>query len=283
MISSTGSPQIYPQYCFHLSPTIAKWCHLRCADIAALTTHPGFEGQDLYFHKNHPIKWVRIAGIVVAVDDFGPWRAYTVDDSSGATIECHVNLPKPAANSAILGGGNPAPAVKPSNTTAQQQQKVDLLGSEVNVGDIIDVRGTIRVYRQTRQIKAVKIVHLKSTEKEVEFWGKVAALYRDVLDNPWVLDEKVVRKCRKEAEGYEGKQARKERRERRERREREKATKERDAGVTEAIAIPNRRPEKAAEEQAARKPKIRATGLERRPKPPKVAVPITGKFSALGL
>ncbi|KAK4454003.1 hypothetical protein QBC34DRAFT_175328 [Podospora aff. communis PSN243] len=279
MTSSIGSHEIYPQYCFHLSPTIAKWCHLRCADIVALTTHPGFEGQDLYFHKNHPIKWVRIAGMVVAVDDFGPWRAYTIDDSSGATTECHVNLPKPTANSATPGSGNLAPAAKPSNAAAQQQQqKMELLGGEINVGDIIDVKGTIRVYRQTRQIKAEKIVQLKSTEKEVEFWEKVIALRKDALDKPWVLDEKVVRKCRKEAEGYEGKQARKERRERRERREKEKDSESRTTGAT-----PNRKPEKSAEEQAARKPNARLTGLEKRPKPSKVAIPITGKYSALGL
>jgi hypothetical protein len=235
-------------------------------------------GQDLYFHKNHPIKWVRIAGIVVAADDFGPWRVYTIDDSSGATIECHVNLPKPAANSAIPGSGNLAPAGKPSNISAQQQQKMELLGGEINVGDIIDVKGTIRVYRQTRQIKAEKIVQLKSTEKEVEFWEKVVALRKDVLDKPWILNEKVVRKCRKEAEGYSGKQARKERRERRERREREKQS---DSCASEAI--PNRRPEKSAEEQAASKPKARLIGLEKRPKHPKVAIPITGKYSALGL
>lgn len=35
----------YPQYCFHLSPTINKWCPLRAADIAGLLGRPGFEGE----------------------------------------------------------------------------------------------------------------------------------------------------------------------------------------------------------------------------------------------
>jgi hypothetical protein len=38
------APEIYPQYCFHLSPTISHWCHLQATDILALKSHPGFEG-----------------------------------------------------------------------------------------------------------------------------------------------------------------------------------------------------------------------------------------------
>jgi hypothetical protein len=227
---------------------------------------------------------VRVAGIVVAVDDFGPWRAYTVDDSSGATIECHVNLPKP--NTATLGVPNLAQADKPKTASAEEQRKAELIGVEVNVGDIIDVKGTIRVYRETRQIKAEKIKHLRSTEEEVQFWEKVTALRKDVLDKPWVLDPKVVRKCRKEAEGYEGQQARREKRQRRERREREREEEERRsraARMTEEVA-PRREAERPAGLPSASKPKIRPSGLERRPKPAKVAAAtITGRYSALGL
>jgi hypothetical protein len=35
---------VYPQYCFHLSPTINRFCPLRSSDINSLTTHPGFQG-----------------------------------------------------------------------------------------------------------------------------------------------------------------------------------------------------------------------------------------------
>ncbi|KAK0641121.1 hypothetical protein B0T16DRAFT_333942 [Cercophora newfieldiana] len=282
-MTSAANPEIYPQYCFHLSPISGKWCHLRIADVVALTTHPGFEGQDLYFHINHPVKWVRIAGIVVAVDDFGPWRAYTIDDSSGATIECHVNLPKP--NNANPGAVNLAQADKPKAISAEDQRKAELIGAEVNVGDIIDVKGTIRVYRETRQIKAEKIKHLRSTEEEVQFWERITALRKEVLDKPWVLDPKVVRKCRRDAEGYDAQQARREKRERRERRAREKEEEEkraRAARMTEEVGL-RRETERTAGILGARKPKIRASGLEKRPKAAKVAGPITGQYSALGL
>jgi len=43
-MTEASSPPIYPQYCFHLSPTIHQWCPLKAKDIEAFTTHPGFEG-----------------------------------------------------------------------------------------------------------------------------------------------------------------------------------------------------------------------------------------------
>jgi len=271
-------------------PTLLHCLRTRGLKVGLLARHVSLEeadisiapGQDLYFHINHPIKWVRIAGIVVAVDDFGPWRAYTVDDSSGATIECHVNLPKPIG-SANPERGNIAQAGQP-NLSKYQQQQVGLIGADVKVGDIIDVKGVIRVYRQTRQIKAEKIVHLRSTEQEVQFWERVNALRKEVLDQPWFLDQKVVRKCRKEAEGYDAQRARREKRERRKRRESEEKERSlRDAGTAEEASAP-RKSDEPVEVPMAKRPKTRSSGLEKKPKPQKVVVvPITGKYNALGL
>lgn len=38
---------VYPQYCFHLSPTINRFCPLRSGTIERLTTHPGFAGASI--------------------------------------------------------------------------------------------------------------------------------------------------------------------------------------------------------------------------------------------
>lgn len=49
----------------------------------------------LYHFDNHPVKWVRITGVVVAVDEFKGKRVFTVDDSSGMCIECTAIAPPP--------------------------------------------------------------------------------------------------------------------------------------------------------------------------------------------
>ncbi|KAK4691823.1 hypothetical protein P7C71_g5261, partial [Lecanoromycetidae sp. Uapishka_2] len=77
----------YPAYCFSLSPTYNTWARLTAADVHALHERPGFEGQKLYFHLNHPIKWVRLVGVIVAFEILPTLWIMILDDSSGATIE----------------------------------------------------------------------------------------------------------------------------------------------------------------------------------------------------
>ncbi|KAH8897004.1 hypothetical protein GQ53DRAFT_837748 [Thozetella sp. PMI_491] len=213
MTSDSANP-IYPQYCFCLSPTINRWCHLRASDIHALTCHPGFEGQNLFFHLNHPMKWVRIAGVVVAIDEYAHRKIYTVDDSSGSTIECVVTIPKPpepadATNKAKRGHFVTAKKQKNAENKAGGAESTEgkevPIDGDIDVGHILDVKGGLKVFRDMKQVHAEKIVHLRSTQQEVQFWNKVAELRRDILSKPWVLDRREVRRCRKEAEGRDRK------------------------------------------------------------------------------
>lgn len=60
----------YGRYLFAHSPTYSCWARLSSKDVhTALHHRPGFEGQDLWFYLNHPIRWIRIVGLVVAYDE----------------------------------------------------------------------------------------------------------------------------------------------------------------------------------------------------------------------
>ncbi|KAL8392460.1 hypothetical protein RB595_002594 [Gaeumannomyces hyphopodioides] len=206
----TSTHEIYPQYCFHKSPTITTWCRLRTSDIAKLWTPPGFEGQDVFFYNNHPIKWVRIAGVVVAVDEYPVnestvKRVYTVDDSSGINVECTAQLAaKPPQNIAL-----DAPSVKlvaRQQRQQQEQQQQQLLQKsrfDLDVGQVVEIRGGLKLHRtrhETRlQINIEKVKHL-STQHEVDFWKEAAKLHDETLSRPWVLEERVLRRCRRKAE-----------------------------------------------------------------------------------
>ncbi|KAK4180261.1 hypothetical protein QBC36DRAFT_36902 [Triangularia setosa] len=201
--SGSAPPELvfYPRYCFHLSPTIGRWCHLRAADIAALTFNPGFEGQDIYFYLNHPIKWARIAGVVVAIQEFAHRIIYTIDDSSGATIECVVATAPQFP--AVTNYKNPTDPN--TSTDGKPLPKTD---GPIDVGHIIDIKGVISVFRSVKQIRAEKVAHLRTTEQEAVFWEKIALLRKEVLCRPWVLDPSEVRKLRREEEGMVKKQRR---------------------------------------------------------------------------
>ncbi|KAK0628825.1 hypothetical protein B0T17DRAFT_523851 [Bombardia bombarda] len=281
MTSAEQQPEIYPKYCFHLAPTIDRWCHLRIADIVALACIPGFEGQNIYFHLNHPIKWARVAGVVVALDEFQGRRVYTIDDSSGATIECNVNIPVPDKP------GQPQPqppaAANRQSTTAAATAttKIAIVDGDIDVGHVIDIKGSIGIFRGNRRIMADKIVHLPSTEHEVRFWDKVVQLKKEVLERPWVLHRREIRRCRKEAEGASGGD---------DKRRAEKSKRHASAAAAAAAARTadaRSHLKKSAVPEAvvvpAKTRMVRVSGLEKKPKRPKPALPVTGKYDALGL
>ncbi|KAK5662009.1 hypothetical protein OQA88_10120 [Cercophora sp. LCS_1] len=262
MTSNNAPFTFYPQYCFKLSQTANIWCHLRAADIAnKLTTQSGFGGQDVWFYNNHPVKWVRATGMIVGISDFEGKRVYTIDDGSGVTLECAKKVPR---NAGISAAGDPkslGSAALPSQSTGPADLGVDY-------GDIVDIKGIVKIYPkhgcETRQLYAEKIVPLHSTEQEVQFWEKLNKLRIDILDKPWVLDERTVRKCRKQEEGHDDSR-RKEKRERRER--------ERSAAAT-ASGIENVELER--KHSAPALPVVhraRITGLEKKVKPTRRAEP----------
>lgn len=158
-------------------------------------------GQNVFFHRNHPVQWVRIAGIVVAVDEYSSRRIYTVDDSSGVCIECTVDVPKPDAS---LSTAIPARKTD-SNSTNKPASKggmtpIVTVPEEIDVGTIIDVKGGLALFRGHKQIRILRATVLRSTEQELAFWEKVKQLRETVLDKPWQLTDKEVRRCRKDEE-----------------------------------------------------------------------------------
>lgn len=168
-------------------------------------------GEGFYFYKNLPIKWVRIVGVVVAIDDFANLRAYTIDDSSGACIEAIISVsppPKPAsaatgtddASAAAATGSGPPVGLNGPPTTPYDH---------IDVGDVVDVKGALSEFRDEQQIKVEKMLSVKGTNGEVALWEKRAKFRADVLDTPWVLDDKAIRKCRREAERSAAEEAKK--------------------------------------------------------------------------
>ena len=222
------------------------------------------EGQDLFFHTNHPIKWVRIAGVVVAVDEYAQRRVYTVDDSSGICIECVVAV-------------TPVPQLPQNQETDQKEGKTAAsAGNQVSVpvslkapvpdgldvGSVVDIKGGLKIFRAQKQIKVEKITLLHTTEQEVAFWNKVWQFRVDVLSRPWSLERKEIRKCRKEAEGLD---------ESRERRAQNRRLAARDSRISRE------------RQEKPRATSSRPSGVEKRAKPAKIPSGLKGKYDALGI
>ncbi|KAK8085123.1 hypothetical protein PG997_006394 [Apiospora hydei] len=212
--------EFYPEYCNAVSPTINKWCPLTAQHIYGLSWKVRIDNQKyVFFHLNHPIYWVRIVGVVVAIDSFYSRRIYTIDDSSGACIECCVTLPPPDKTSAPTA----------STTTTNNNNINPLLPPPppdpypgIDTGLVVEIKGSLTLFRNQPQIDVTKMAHLRSTSAEVAFWGKIRAFREGMLASPWFVDAGTVRRLKRENEKDVVRRNRREERERRERQQQQR-------------------------------------------------------------
>lgn len=133
---------------------------------------------------------MRVAGVVIACAEYYGRRVYTVDDGSGAVIECAVPTPAPPPRQPqVTGQTNPAAGRATDNN----------IPTINNPGVVVEVLGALRTYRSALQVHVTKLAILRGTEQEVQLWTEVAAFVRDTLHRPWLLDRRTVRTCRKAA------------------------------------------------------------------------------------
>lgn len=149
---------------------------------------------------------MRVVGVVVAVDEFHGRRVYTLDDSSGACIECLVTIPSTGNADGKEKGKESGQKTDDANPPTPARVL------DFRVGNVIDVKGGLSIYRDEKQLTVEKADTVRSTAQEVALWQKRARFRQDVLDKPWVLHSRDIRRCRKEAEHSEEKAERKRRR-----------------------------------------------------------------------
>ncbi|KAM0521155.1 hypothetical protein ACHAPE_002628 [Trichoderma viride] len=260
-MSEAAKPTLYPRYCFHLSPTVNTWCLLHAADIHALDQHAGFDAEHFFFYKNLPIKWVRIVGVVVTVEQFANRRLYTIDDSSGSNIVAVTTASISAEPKNELAACEPRANTEARAADLHQADPY----ADIDVGTVVDVKGGLSTYRDERQINIEKMVIVKSTAQEVVLWEKRTKFRRETLDVPWLLRDKDVRHCRREAERSE---ATKEQKKVKEEEEKQLRKKETDAKLPARLLK-----RKGSGDDGAAK-RIRMIIKEHA---------LTGKYSALGL
>ncbi|KAL9603144.1 MAG: hypothetical protein Q9219_001347 [cf. Caloplaca sp. 3 TL-2023] len=205
------------------------------------------KGQNTYFYLNHPIRWVRLVGVVVAFDIYPNRAMMTLDDSSGFTIEIFCRKEKssvPIVETKIDCHGvitinKPVKPVDDEYTyTTNEGYKVSLEG--IDLGSVVKVKGGISEFRGEKQVTLERICKsagsrktlcwflilnleamIRTTNEEASAWAETASFYQDVLSKPWIISERAQLKAKMEAEGLA-----REREARRERRRRQKELKE---------------------------------------------------------
>ena len=170
-------------------------------------------GQDIYFHKNHMIKYVRLTGVIVAAEENSGRMIYTLDDSSGINIEATCAAPpRPSLDErGITAVPNvAAPTTKPVSGpalvepgAAKRQKYISPDGpnlTDIDVGSVVKVKGGIGIFRGQKQIRLKVITIIGDTNAEIKCWNDMMEFRRDVLSKPWVVTAEEEEKCRLEVD-----------------------------------------------------------------------------------
>ncbi|KAI8935425.1 hypothetical protein NX059_008003 [Plenodomus lindquistii] len=208
------SYRLYPAYCFRASPTFNTWVKLTAADVHHLRSEPDFQGQNIYFHLNHPIRFVRLVGVIVAIDDINArYTVLTIDDGSGANIDLKI---------VRTASANQNPVDTSSTTTIDNVDVISRSGvfevlvaqQCLDIGTVIKAKGTISEFRGIKQVDLKRIWIVTTTNEEVQAWVEAAAFKQSVLSRPWHISatqgkeiKSTIRAEKKKEQEYERRKA----------------------------------------------------------------------------
>lgn len=139
----------------------------------------------MYFHLNHPVRYVRLVGVIVAIDDINlKYTVLTIDDGSGANIELKIVRIPPTERNAV---------VPSSKTTLKNVEVISQFGvfdvmvdrHRLGIGSVVKAKGTISEFRGIKQIDLKRIWVVTTTDEEAQAWAETAAFKQEVLSKPW--------------------------------------------------------------------------------------------------
>lgn len=147
-------------------------------------------GQGLYFHLNHPIRFISITAPILSIEAITDrYTILELDDGSGSTI--FVKITRLSKDQLLA---NHVDNV--SNTTVENVNIVSKIGvfdvfvdghKKLGIGTVIKVKAVIGEFRKIKQLELKRIYVIRTTGEEVKEWAEVARWKRDILSNPWVL------------------------------------------------------------------------------------------------
>lgn len=168
MLCEEGS-EFYPPILFQYSPVYHTWVKLFVKDVYTLKVVEGFEDSPALFWLNHPIRWVHLLGVVVAVEKREKRDFIALDDSSGRIIEL---ILKERQHRRLI-------------STFPEENSL------LEIGMRIRVRGTFSRFRELRRISVIKLDVIDDPNLEISGWEERIRLKQEVLSKVWIIDSDV--------------------------------------------------------------------------------------------
>ncbi|PWY72094.1 hypothetical protein BO83DRAFT_446507 [Aspergillus eucalypticola CBS 122712] len=189
--------EFYPAYCFKASPTHFTWVKMAAVDVLRLKRRPEFPDPKTYFHKNHPISYISVLGLITSRTDLPTLTILTLDDSSGATLDVVVQKAIPTISTSMI---PPPPPPSGIHTHISPTTALPLDISPYTPGTLAHMKGTVTTFRGVNQLQLERIFPVRDTNAEMRFVDQRSRCLVEVLDVPWRLGREEVERLRGEVE-----------------------------------------------------------------------------------
>lgn len=181
---SSSREEEIPSLFWGLDPVFLAFAKLYIRDILEMKESQQVPG--IYFYNGHPIRRVDIMGTVVGVREKDAFYSYAVDDATGV-INCtcwkrlsNTESPSDPAAPSSARELSMTSQFKKLQETIEQKTKIEL-------GDVIHVRGYVRMFREQREIGATLYYKVDDPLWNIQTARmlELPVLYRRVYDQPF--------------------------------------------------------------------------------------------------
>uniref|UniRef100_A0A8C6ILQ1 CST complex subunit STN1 n=1 Tax=Mus spicilegus TaxID=10103 RepID=A0A8C6ILQ1_MUSSI len=181
--SSPKEEEIPPLF-WGLDPVFLAFAKLYIKDILKMKESQQVPGT--YFYNGHPIRRVDIMGAVISVKERETFYSYGVDDATGV-INCvcwkKLSNAESSSDPAIL---STARELSMTSQLKKLQETIEQK-TRIGIGDIIRVRGSVRMFREEREICAN--IYYKVDDPvwnmQIARMLELPKLYQKVYDQPF--------------------------------------------------------------------------------------------------
>ncbi|XP_058399924.1 CST complex subunit STN1 isoform X4 [Diceros bicornis minor] len=170
-----------PSLLWGLDPVFLAFAKLYIRDILDLKESCQVPG--VFFYNGHPIKQVDVLGTVIGVRERDAFYSYGVDDSTGViNCICWKKLSNTKSSSA-------APTARELSLTSQFKKLQETIEqrTKIEIGDVIRIRGYVRMYREEREIHATAYYKVDDPVCNIQIARmlELPNIYRKVYDQPF--------------------------------------------------------------------------------------------------
>ncbi|XP_067393109.1 CST complex subunit STN1 [Emydura macquarii macquarii] len=180
-----------PSLLWGLDPVFSAFARLYIKDIKEMKESKQVPG--IFFYNGHPVRQVDVVGTVVLKKERDAFYSYGVDDSTGViNCICWKNPTEAEKPLSAFASGGPGTSCSPDLVEQIKKLQEEMhQKTKLEIGDVVRVRGHIRIYREQREIQASTYykVHDPMCDVQISRMLELPYLYREVYDKPFKIPE----------------------------------------------------------------------------------------------